>query len=254
MRKINIYLLLSLFALSFACQSATEGEITEGKNEDPLQAKSVDRTPQIDGFADDPCWSNAPWHPIDQLWLGDPVDEEDFSGRYKILWSEDSLYILAEITDDTLIDIHPDGLEYYWDDDCLEIFIDEDLSGGDHQYSHNAFAYHLALDYKVADIGPDSLAHFYDDHIRYRISRKEGDTYFWEVALAVFDDTYQDEAADNEPVKLRSGKKMGFAIAYCDNDHSAERENFIGSVFISGEDKNRGWIDAGVFETLELVD
>lgn len=41
-------------------------------------------------------------------------------------------------------------------------------------------------------------------------------------------------------------------LAYGDNDHSPERENFIGNVRIDGTDKNRGWIDAGVFGLLEL--
>jgi len=51
---------------------------------------------------------------------------------------------------------------------------------------------------------------------------------------------------------LKSGKKMGFALAYCDNDHSTERENFIGSTIVEGEDKNKGWIDAGIFGLLRL--
>ena len=46
---------------------------------------------------------------------------------------------------------------------------------------------------------------------------------------------------------------MGFALAYCDNDNSKERENFIGSVYVDGEDKNRGWIDANIFGTLKLI-
>jgi len=47
---------------------------------------------------------------------------------------------------------------------------------------------------------------------------------------------------------------MGFAVAYCDNDNSQIRENFIGSEVIEGEDKNRGWIDAGIFGSLQLVE
>ncbi|MBW2998850.1 CBM9 family sugar-binding protein, partial [Candidatus Woesearchaeota archaeon] len=47
-------------------------------------------------------------------------------------------------------------------------------------------------------------------------------------------------------------KKIGFAIAYCDNDTSEHRENFIGSVFVDGNDKDRGWKDAGIFGTIEL--
>ncbi|WP_372974429.1 sugar-binding protein [Muriicola sp.] len=51
---------------------------------------------------------------------------------------------------------------------------------------------------------------------------------------------------------MRKNKKIGFALAYCDNDGSAERENFIGSVFVPGEDKNQGWINADIFGTLVL--
>ena len=52
---------------------------------------------------------------------------------------------------------------------------------------------------------------------------------------------------------LEEQKEIGFAIAYCDNDQSEERENFIGSVPIKGKNKNRGWIDAGVFEKFILL-
>ena len=56
----------------------------------------------------------------------------------------------------------------------------------------------------------------------------------------------------NTPKTLTAAKKLGFALAYCDNDASAERENFIGSVFVPGEDKNQGWINADIFGTLVL--
>jgi hypothetical protein len=56
---------------------------------------------------------------------------------------------------------HRDPLVQYWDDDCLEIFLDEDFSGGDHQYNHNAFAYHVSLDNQAIDIGTDKAARNY---------------------------------------------------------------------------------------------
>ena len=67
---------------------------------------------------------------------------------------QSSDYVLAEIADDVLIDSHPDPLEYYWQDDTFEILIDEDASGGLHHFDYNAFAYHIALDSQVVDIGP----------------------------------------------------------------------------------------------------
>ncbi|HRK82615.1 MAG TPA: sugar-binding protein [Saprospiraceae bacterium] len=253
--KNTLILLIAVIAalVLTACSGPQKDAATETTKEEvpELYAGYAAVPPIIDGMPGDSCWRNLPWYPIDQIWIGDSIDHQDFSGKYKVAWSEDYLYILAEIRDDTLIDIHPDGLAFYWDDDCLEIFVDEDASGGNHQYSHNAFAYHIALDGKVADIGPDSLPHYYDHHIQQRRSTI-GNRSRWEVAIALYPDTYRDGASDNHPVKLHKGKTIGFALAYCDNDRSPERENFFGSVFVPGEDKNRGWIDAGIFAKLPL--
>ncbi len=203
----------------------------------------------IDGIGNEDAWQTTVWRSIDQKWLGEDYSPEDFSGKYKILWSKDYLYILAEIIDDHLVDTHPDGLVKYWDDDCLEVFIDEDNSKGIHQYNHNAFAYHIALDGKVADIGPDSIPHYYQHIVNNRLTK--GNLSTWELAISIYDDSYQDDGV-NSLKPLMKDKKMGFAIAYCDNDKSEERENFIGSTFVLGKDKNRGWIDAGVFEEIIL--
>lgn len=247
------FLFLALSALLTACghsgQTSDGGEMSE-----EFTYLSVTRAlvpPVIDGNPDEEVWKALEWHPIDQRWLGPEYSADDFSGRYKLAWSPAHLYILVEIQDDTLVDIYPDGLFRYWDDDCLEVFIDEDASGGDHQYNHNAFAYHIALDGRVVDIGTDSLFRYYDEHCQ-NSRRCEGNICYWELALRVYPDTYRDDSEENRPVILEAGKVMGFALAYCDNDHSEERENFIGSVPVEGEDKNRGWIDAGIFGKIRL--
>ncbi|WP_229724418.1 DUF6265 family protein [Winogradskyella forsetii] len=215
------------------------------------RVKKAKSKPIIDGKADDEIWSETNWLPLDQRWLGNPYSNEDFSGRYKLSWAEDALYLLAEIEDDKLIDKHSDPLIAWWDDDCLEVFIDEDNSGGEHQYSHNAFAYHIALDGNVVDMSTKKEGKLYNSHIESkRITTVN--TSIWEVKIALFDDSYNDDG-DNTSIKLQPGKEIGFALAYCDNDNSKERENFIGSVFVEGEDKNRGWIDANIFGTLKLI-
>jgi hypothetical protein len=221
------------------------------QNPDKQQFTANYGSPLIDGKSDDPAWQNAEWLPLDQVWIGAAPTAEDYTGRYKMLWDENNLYVLAEIKDDSLIDIHPDGLLKYWDDDCLEIFIDEDASGGNHQYNYNAFAYHIALDGKVVDLKPDSSFAYFNEHC---LSRRitTGKTTVWEVAVNIFDGKNYTDGGENIPKLLKSGKKMGFALAYCDNDHSPERENFMGSVLVAGEDKNRGWIDAGIFGLLTL--
>ncbi|MEL6986278.1 MAG: sugar-binding protein [Bacteroidota bacterium] len=251
MKQFLLFLfVMSLFA---SCQNTPKETITEDAqvpNTSDHKAKYTDVKPVIDGFGNDQIWSEVEWYPIDQLWIGNPVNADDFEGRFKLAWNKDFLYILAEIKDDVLMDIHEDGLVQYWDDDCLEIFIDEDRSKGLHQFSHNAFAYHIGLDYSVTDFGPDSMPHYYNDHLICKRTMKNN-VYTWEVAMSVYNDQYKDgEAMKSET--LSKGKTMGFAIAYCDNDKSLTRENFYGSIFVPGEDKNRGYIDAGIFGELIL--
>lgn len=253
-KESSIGLAVALLTLLFIfLQPDISDQNTASPNEtDERQSFSaVYGSPILDGNGDDAVWQAAEWLPLDQFWIGDSTEGQDFSGRYKIAWDENNLYVLAEITDDTLIDIHPDGLLKYWDDDCLEIFVDEDASGGNHQYSYNAFAYHIALDGKVVDIRPDSTFAYFNNHCTTR-RVTNGHISTWEVAVSIYDGNKYADDAENIPKMLSSGKKMGFALAYCDNDYSAERENFIGSVRVNGPDKNRGWIDAGIFGLLTL--
>ena len=237
-----MFLLLILFFT--ACHNQIESSLDETHI---LKASSLI---EVDGFGKEEAWKNTSWKEINHVWLGDSMNEDDFKGRYKILWSDDFIYVLAEIEDDVLMDIHKDGLDRYWDDDCLEIFIDENNSKDNHQYNHSAFAYHISLNNRVVDIGPDSLPHYYDDHIKCK-RIQNGKINTWEVAMSLYDDNYID-GSHNTPITLGAGKEIGFMVAYCDNDKSAERENFIGSIAVEGKDKNRGWIDSGVFATYKL--
>lgn len=214
----------------------------------------------VDGIVSEAAWQQAEWRGIDKHIIGEYPDAQDFTGRYKLLWDEQHLYLLAEISDDVLFDQHADPLLRYWDDDCLEIFIDEDASGGNHQFDYNAFAYHIALDNQAVDIGgqlEDGSPEFVllNDHVesRWRRQPDQPHTVVWEVAIRVFDDSFRPDAG-SEPVSLAAGKTMGFMLAYCDNDGSTEREHFIGSHDIEpvNGDKNLGYIDADVFGTITL--
>jgi Carbohydrate family 9 binding domain-like len=253
MTKARVLKGIIVFICSFfiwaGCKNEKTNNITEGTGRTTFDA--VYGSPTLDGSASDEAWENAAWYTFDQYWIGAKPDSTDFKGRYKVLWDENNLYILAEITDDTLMDTHADGLLNYWDDDCLEIFVDEDASGGNHQYNHSAFAYHISLDSRVVDIAADSSFRYYNDHCVSRMTTA-GNVSVWEVAVKIYDGNKYEEGNENIPKTLSADKTMGFAIAYCDNDHSPERENFIGSVPVEGEDKNRGFIDAGIFGKLTL--
>ena len=207
--------------------------------------------PHVDGVADDAVWSDANWHRLDFRWLGPDYSAEDFSGRYKVAWDSSRLYLLVEFRDDVLIDTHRDPLVQYWDDDCLEIFIDEDHSAGEHRFNHNAFAYHFSLDNRAIDLSSDEEPREYSDHVQ-SAWKQHGDKVVWEVSIQIYDDSFDDDSSNNEPVTLEAGKVMGLMVAYCDNDGSELRENFIGSESVPYGAKDRGYIDAGLFGTLIL--
>jgi len=247
MYKPMYVLCLGLLILATSCKQDQKPETTETYT--GLTATYTERPISIDGLIDN-AWKDTPWRPIDQVWEGYGLTPQDFKGEYKVKYDKNYLYILANIIDEKLYDQEEDGLLNYWDDDCLEVFVDEDRSGGLHQYNHNAFAYHISLDRKITDMGIDSLPHYYNDHVK-SARKSSGMRHIWEASIKIYDDSYTD-GGKNTPVNLGSGKKMGFAIAYCDNDGSKERENFIGSTVIEGKDKDRAWIDAGLFEELRL--
>ena len=227
------------FAIGITVATASAAGTDSGR----YAAPRAEPAPVVDGLAQDAAWDRAAWHSVHYRWLGPEYSPADFSGRYKVTWTPERLYILFEFTDD---------VERYWDDDTLEVFIDEDRSGGDHQYNHNAFAYHFSLDNRAIDIGTDRAAREYSHHTESRWRRGDK-TVTWEVSIQVYPDSYVDGSGDNRPVTLAVGKRLGFMLAYCDNDGSDIRENFIGSVDID-HPKDRGWIDAGVFGLLELVE
>lgn len=217
----------------------------------------------IDGQMNEAAWQQASWVSLDKAIIGELPGNSDFSGRYKLLWDKEHLYLLAEIEDDVLFDQHQDPLFKYWDDDCLEVFIDEDRSGGNHQFNFNAFAYHIALDGQSVDIGPnkaDGSTNYIllNDHINVQRRRVDNssNTYYWEAAIKVFDDSFSLSQDNNQPVVLTPNKDMGFMLAYCDNDGSEIRESFVGDVHITpvNGDKNLGYIDASVFAPIKLID
>jgi len=263
-KKIFIIGVAAFFMMFSACKTtkketstiAETSITTPGKPEInetflPQYISKASRKILLDGKASEADWNKSVWRPMDQLMKGEMPSTEDFQGRYKLLWDENMIYVFAEIQDDNFIDIHPDGLDRYWDDDCLEIFVDEDRSRGDHQYNYNAFAYHLSLDDKVVDIGEDQKPAYFDDHVMISKQRNRN-MMSWEVGVKLYSDRYSDADMEASRVKLSKGKQIGFMVAYCDNDQSKEREHFMGDMFIPGEEKNMGWIDASVFGQLNL--
>jgi len=227
-------------------------------------------TPTVDGDPSDTAWINAPWRELNHQMIGDLPTRKDFSGRYKLLWTPEALYLLAEINDDILIDTHANPLVKYWDDDMLEVFIDEDASGGNHLDNFNAFAYHLALDNQIVDLAPgksEAIPRLFPNHIEARWQRKLPKSnsltpisiappLYWELRISVHNDKHIYGKDLASKVTLKAGKKLGFMLAYGDADGTDGRQHFIGDVEIEAlnGDKNRGYIDASVFGEIILLE
>ncbi|MGN6645565.1 MAG: sugar-binding protein, partial [Cytophaga sp.] len=241
MKQLFTVLFLTVSLISFA---------GNGNN---YQAARAQTAPVIDGNGSDACWSSATWYTVNYLWLGVQPSAADFTGRFKVSWSANKLYILAEITDDVLNDNYADPVSNYWEDDTWEIFLDEDHSGGGHENTYNAFAYHVSTlgDIVDSDLGTPRL---FNNHAT--ISRtKSGTVYTWEAAFDVYTDAYvYANGTSNPKATLTVGKQMGFAMAYCDNDGGTTRQSFIGSEDIPGTNKNVAYQNADVFGNLTLVE
>jgi hypothetical protein len=221
------------------------------------EAKYTTTVPVIDGNGNDTCWNKADWAPIDQIWIGNAVTETDFSGKFRVLWTKDRLYVLVRIVDDSL-QLQSPGVtsvcNNIYNYDCVEIFIDENRSR-DVNYSgtFNSFAYHLDTAGHVCYAVGGSIGWVrLDDHINYRMKRVDTHTFDYEYEIKVFNDTYVN-GGNNSPVGLTNGKLMGWSVAYNDNDNGTSRQNMIGSIFIEGTDKNVSYYNSSVFGELKLV-
>lgn len=237
-------------------------------SQDKLSAIKTTSSMTIDGLANEEVWGTCPWYTIDQPWMKNSLrsstlftspTDADFKGNYKLAWDKDYLYLLADITDDVFRDDHVNPIADFWNDDCLEIFLDENRSKGAFSHVGNhfeAFAYHLAKNaIDVVDWGPTvNVGVPLNDHIKTAISNVPGTTkYLWECRIKIFDNTFFYGGANNTPVVLNSGKILGFSVAYCDND-AGTREDFIGSGVVPGTDKNQGFKTADYYQELKLID
>jgi len=238
---MRVVLILAVAVVLGACTTNVSA------NEAPMARMAL----TIDGVPDEAAWERASWVNLDQSILETTADDEDFSGRYKVVWTPDFLYVLAEITDSILIDSTPDPLVSYWNDDTLEFFIDEDASGGDHLNNDNAYAYHIALDNQVVDKGPDGEPTTYPAHVTAMWKRNADvpNQVYWEARIAVFPE------GATAPRQLSAGETLGFMVAYCDSDSADGRKHFFGDVEIEpvNGDRNLGYIDASVFGELTLT-
>ncbi len=246
-----------------------------------VMAKETDKVPVFDGEGADSCWQEAGWNYIDQTWItwGQAIDSSDYSGRFKVSWSETEnlLYFYVEVTDDAFIDGYNFPDDGYPDFDVVEVFMDEDQSGGLHVFddnaewganSENAFSYHLAVDapadgeiikeFVAVDLDGtgwgDQIKIDYASHFPELVMKKDGNIYRYEFSLKVYNDSYVHSSPEDSRVVLVEDKVLGMSMAYCDNDQAdGARDNFFGSVWVPEEAYNDHWKNSDGFGSLRLV-
>ncbi|MBW6534834.1 MAG: T9SS type A sorting domain-containing protein [Mariniphaga sp.] len=303
MQPIKLFCFLPLL-LYFSLPSA--GQIHP--RTDTLLIPESTQIPIIDGLSSDAAWEITEWILIDQIWMpygNDPGNlgqesglelwegADDFTGKFKVVWSAETnlLYFLAEIIDDEFVDGYvynenPGSGGGYPNYDILEVFIDDDRSGGLHVFdgtgsvasswgtnAENAFSYHLAVnapeegavqnEFYALDIAgtnwgyPNQKVADYAGHFPEFAFRKEGNKYVWEFSMKVHNDNYDHSNQEASVVALEPGKVMGLSLAYCDNDDPNEsplrRDHFFGSVDVPLSAYNDHWKQADWFGVAKLV-
>lgn len=244
MKKKYYYLALIMLLLSLVNTLKSQHYY-----DDEFTAQKADNY-SIDGIANEAFWESCEWYDMQYIWIpfGEAMTDGDFSGRVKFAWTDTKLLVFAEIEDDVLSDTHDDPFDNYWNDDCFELFIDEDYSGGWHQNDNNAFAYHCAIN----EVDVIDMAGNLKNHVEFDLDTVDATHYVWELAFTIYDDSYDHSSATNNTVTLSENKEIGIAVAYCDNDGGNERENFIGLIDVNEEHYNSAWQDASVFGKLTL--
>ncbi len=235
------------------CQAATKIIQTLSIKDGLFKAKRSTSTILIDGCSGDEVWKTNIWYSMNYNWMGKSIDSTDYQGRFKLAWDTENLYILVEIIDDYLHPTLEDGMENYWKGDYVEVFIDEDMSGGNHKFNHQAFAYHVSTEGHAIDKNSLKETVFLDDHIDVERSQ-DGNRFLWEMAIKLYDKEFHENSLTNIPVKIFNGKSIGFSVAYGDNDGNNSRENFIGSKKTHGINNDEGYVNSDVFGRILFVE
>lgn len=178
-------------------------------------------TPTIDGTVDD-VWNNAPELPVNhylQAWQG-------ANGVSKVLWDNDNLYILTQVSDSQLDKSSPNP----WEQDSVEVFVDENnaktssYENGDGQYRVN-FDNQTSFNPESIAIGFESATHV------------SGNSYVVEMKIPF------------KTVSPQHNAKIGFDVQINDGKDGARQSSATWN-----DTTGNSYQDTSVFGVLTLVD
>jgi hypothetical protein len=126
--------LIYLFSLVFLLSLVT------GVSAQDVVIPSPGAIPVLDGKIDE-VWFFSTEQMIDTSQVGTPPSSlADCTGTWRALWNSEHLYVLVEVTDDTLTNDSGGGSNK-WNDDSVEVYVDGDnskassMGADDHQYT-----------------------------------------------------------------------------------------------------------------------
>ena len=173
-----------------------------------INIPSASSSPVIDGTAES-LWENVPSYSLDNTIRGDEVSDSDFSARFRPLWDANNLYLLVEVTDETLVN---DSDETY-DDDGVEIYLD---INNDKATSYGLDDYQIIFRYGDSDIAVNPSGRSIPGIARAESTTNNG--YLMELALP-----WEALGEDNPQV----GTQVGLDVHAADDDDGGSRDTKI---------------------------
>lgn len=199
----------------------------------PATIREAAQPPAIDGVVEEGLWSGARAYKIGNVIYSPPSSDADFSAYYKTLWDAKNLYVLVDVTDDSLK--NDSDSESWYQDDCVEVFIDADNSKSG-EYGDKDYQFHFDWDKTKPTMG----------------ETKHGSVANVEFAIVTMGNGYRAEIKfpwATLGVKPSAGAKIGLDVHVNDDDDGGDRDS---KLTWRGKEDN-AWQTPSAFGTAELA-
>jgi len=214
-------------------KAEAEARVGRLREATPATIISTAKPPVIDGEEDD-IWADAMPYKVANVMYPPPPSPNDLEAEYRAMWDENNLYMLIDVTDDSLKnDSSPDE---WWYDDSAEVYIDADNSKSV-QYDDDDAQYHFDWDKTNPTM---------DTHQQH--GRKEN----IEFAMVTTEKGYRTEIKfpwSTLGRKPFTGATIGLDVHVNDDDDGGERDSKIGW----NDKRDNAWSNPQAFGNAELA-
>lgn len=196
-------------------------EDNQPEQREARQGNAMFGTPDIDGTID-AVWTNAPELPVNRYqmaWQG-------ANGVSKVLWDNENLYVLTQVSDSQLDKSSPNP----WEQDSVEVFVDEN-NGKTSSYENEDGQYRVNFANETS-FNPGSIADGFES-----ATHVSGNSYIVEMKIPL------------KTIKPGNNTKIGFDVQINDGNGGARQ-----SAATWNDTTGTGYQDTSVFGVLTFVD